>query len=75
MSASTEASAIIEYYKRKSIFITGATGWEIFENSYCHHLFFNLFRFIGKQLVEKLVRSCPGKWYQYIFIYPRIFLN
>jgi len=26
MSASTEVSAIIEYYKRKSIFITGATG-------------------------------------------------
>jgi len=26
MSASTEASAITEYYKRKSIFITGATG-------------------------------------------------
>jgi len=26
MSASIEASAIIEYFKRKSIFITGATG-------------------------------------------------
>jgi FlaA1/EpsC-like NDP-sugar epimerase len=26
MSASIEASAITEYFKRKSIFITGATG-------------------------------------------------
>lgn len=43
MSASTETSGIAEFYKRKSVFITGATG------------------FIGKQLVEKLVRSCPGK--------------
>jgi fatty acyl-CoA reductase len=43
MSASTETSAIAEFFKRKSIFITGATG------------------FIGKQLVEKLVRSCPGR--------------
>ncbi len=43
MSANTEAtSEIAEFFKRKSIFITGATG------------------FIGKQLVEKLVRSCPG---------------
>ena len=43
MSASTEASGIAEFFKRKTVFITGATG------------------FIGKQLVEKLVRSCPGK--------------
>jgi fatty acyl-CoA reductase len=43
MSASTETSGITEYFKGKSIFITGATG------------------FIGKQLVEKLVRSCPGR--------------
>ncbi len=42
MSASTETSGIAEFYKKKSVFITGATG------------------FIGKQLVEKLVRSCPG---------------
>jgi len=42
MSGSTETSGIAEFYKRKSVFITGATG------------------FIGKQLVEKLVRSCPG---------------
>jgi len=45
MSANTEASEIAEFFKRKSIFITGATG------------------FIGKQLVEKLVRSCPGRKY------------
>jgi hypothetical protein len=43
MSANLNTSAIAEYFKGKSIFITGATG------------------FIGKQLVEKLVRSCPGK--------------
>lgn len=43
MSASTETSGIAEFFKRKSVFITGATG------------------FIGKQLVEKLIRSCPGK--------------
>lgn len=46
MSASTETSCIAEYFQRKSVFITGATG------------------FIGKQLVEKLVRSCPGKVYR-----------
>lgn len=34
-------SEIAEYYKNKSIFITGATG------------------FIGKVLIEKLLRSCP----------------
>lgn len=27
MSASTEASAIVEYFKRKTVFITGATGY------------------------------------------------
>jgi len=43
MSASTEASSIADFFKQKTIFITGATG------------------FIGKQLVEKLVRSCPGR--------------
>ena len=50
MSASTEASAIAEFYKRKSIFITGATG------------------FIGKQLVEKLIRSCPGRIEYIVYI-------
>ncbi|CAF0826788.1 unnamed protein product [Adineta steineri] len=53
MSASTEASAIIEYFKRKSIFITGATG------------------FIGKQLVEKLVRSCPDIEHIYLLVRPK----
>jgi len=43
MSGSTEVNGIAEFFKRKSVFITGATG------------------FIGKQLVEKLVRSCPGR--------------
>ena len=35
-----EASEITEFYRNKSIFITGATG------------------FLGKALVEKLLRSC-----------------
>ena len=47
MSASTETSEIADFYKNKSVFITGATG------------------FIGKQLVEKLVRSCPGENHTY----------
>jgi FlaA1/EpsC-like NDP-sugar epimerase len=34
------SSEIIEFYKNKSIFITGATG------------------FLGKALIEKLLRSC-----------------
>ena len=34
------SSEIIEFYKNKSIFITGATG------------------FVGKALLEKLLRSC-----------------
>jgi len=53
MSASTEASAIVEFYKRKTIFITGATG------------------FIGKQLVEKLVRSCPDFEHIYLLVRPK----
>ncbi|CAF5174587.1 unnamed protein product, partial [Rotaria magnacalcarata] len=39
--------------KRKSIFITGATG------------------FIGKQLVEKLVRSCPDLEHIYLLVRPK----
>ena len=34
-------SEIVEFFKNKSIFITGATG------------------FLGKVLIEKLLRSCP----------------
>jgi thioester reductase-like protein len=36
----TQSSEIIKFYKNKSIFITGATG------------------FVGKVLIEKLLRSC-----------------
>jgi len=43
MSANAEIGEIAEFFKQKSVFITGATG------------------FVGKQLVEKLVRSCPGR--------------
>lgn len=40
MSLEYQGSEIINYYKNKSIFITGATG------------------FLGKVLIEKLLRSC-----------------
>lgn len=40
MSLKDNFSDIAEYYKNKTIFITGATG------------------FIGKVLIEKLLRSC-----------------
>ncbi|CAF1228565.1 unnamed protein product [Adineta ricciae] len=53
MSASTETSEIADFYKNKSVFITGATG------------------FIGKQLVEKLVRSCPDVEHIYLLIRPK----
>ncbi|XP_023234534.1 fatty acyl-CoA reductase 1-like isoform X1 [Centruroides sculpturatus] len=43
-------SPIIEYYKDKSIFITGATG------------------FVGKILLEKLLRSCNGLKKVYILL-------
>lgn len=55
MSESSESSVVIgseiaEYYKNKSIFITGATG------------------FIGKVLIEKLLRSCSELKAIYILI-------
>ncbi|CAF3527600.1 unnamed protein product [Adineta steineri] len=53
MSASIESSAIADFFKQKSIFITGATG------------------FIGKQLVEKLVRSCPDIENIYLLVRPK----
>lgn len=53
MSASTETSGIVEFFKKKSVFITGATG------------------FIGKQLVEKLVRSCPDIENIYLLVRPK----
>ena len=39
-NAENQSSEIIKYYRNKSIFITGATG------------------FLGKVLIEKLLRSC-----------------
>ncbi|KAJ8299133.1 hypothetical protein KUTeg_023193 [Tegillarca granosa] len=44
---------IAEYYARKNVFITGATG------------------FIGKVLIEKLIRSCPDIGNIYILIRPK----
>jgi len=40
-SESSNQSYITDYYKNKSIFITGGSG------------------FVGKALIEKLLRSCP----------------
>ena len=47
-----EASSIAEFYKGKTVFITGATG------------------FMGKVLVEKLLRSCPGVDQLYLLMRP-----
>jgi len=47
-----EHSGIVEYYKGRSVFITGATG------------------FMGKVLVEKLLRSCPGIEHLYLLMRP-----
>jgi len=46
------SSQIAEFYKDRSIFITGATG------------------FMGKVLVEKLLRSCPGIKRLYLLMRP-----
>ena len=45
-------SQIAEFYRDRSIFITGATG------------------FMGKVLVEKLLRSCPGIKRLYLLMRP-----
>jgi len=48
-----EKSTIGEFYRDRSVFITGATG------------------FLGKVLVEKLLRSCPGIKTLYLLIRPK----
>jgi fatty acyl-CoA reductase len=44
--------SIVEFYKNRSVFITGATG------------------FMGKVLVEKILRSCPGVERLYLLMRP-----
>lgn len=46
----TEGSEIVEFFKGKCVFITGATG------------------FLGKLLVEKLLRTCKDIKAVYIFV-------
>lgn len=45
-------SSVVDFYRGKSLFITGATG------------------FVGKVLVEKLLRSCPGIETVYLLMRP-----
>lgn len=47
-----EQQSIAEFYRGKSVFITGATG------------------FMGKVLVEKLLRSCPAVDNLYLLMRP-----
>lgn len=47
-----EESSIVEFYKGRAVFITGATG------------------FMGKVLVEKLLRSCPDIDHLYLLMRP-----
>lgn len=48
----TSQPAVQDFYKGRSVFITGATG------------------FMGKVLVEKLLRSCPEIGRLYLLIRP-----
>ncbi|RZC37887.1 NAD binding 4 and/or Epimerase domain containing protein [Asbolus verrucosus] len=48
-----EGSKIVEFYKGKNVFVTGATG------------------FLGKLLVEKLLRACPDIDTVYILVRPK----
>ncbi|XP_033326344.1 putative fatty acyl-CoA reductase CG5065 [Megalopta genalis] len=49
----TQSSSVKDFYRDRSIFITGGTG------------------FMGKVLVEKLLRSCPGIKNIYLLIRPK----
>jgi len=50
-----ESSSISEFYRGRSVLVTGASG------------------FIGKQLVEKLLRSCPDVDKIYLLLRPTRF--
>jgi len=51
--ASSEYTSVKDFYRDRSIFITGATG------------------FMGKVLVEKLLRSCPDIKNIYLLMRPK----
>ena len=50
---STNTSEILQFYKDKSVFITGGTG------------------FLGKTLIEKLLRSCYNLKKIYLLVRPK----
>lgn len=53
MAMAPNMVSIRDFYKDRSVFITGATG------------------FMGKVLVEKLLRSCPGIRHIYLLVRPK----
>lgn len=53
MAGGGEYISVKDFYRGRSIFITGSTG------------------FMGKVLVEKLLRSCPGIKNIYLLIRPK----
>jgi len=75
---------IPEAFKDQEIFVTGASGWYISDtktqNKFRKILKFNVFKlfylyfrlgFVGKALIEKLLRSCPKLGRIYVLMRPK----